>query len=102
MTRDDFETLFSYLDADNSGACENTHTHSFSLSLSLSLSLTHTHTQNIHKHTHTLSLSLSLTHKQTRTGDLEWDLDWAEFTMVAKQASFLNIIQVANVLLMCC
>ena len=30
------------------------------------------------------------------------DLNWAEFTMVAKQASFLNIIQVANVLLMCC
>ena len=30
------------------------------------------------------------------------DLDWTEFTMVAKQASFLNIIQVANVLLVCC
>jgi hypothetical protein len=26
------------------------------------------------------------------------DLDWTEFTMVAKQASFLNVIQVANVL----
>jgi hypothetical protein len=30
------------------------------------------------------------------------DLDWTEFTMVAKQANFLNIIQVAHVLLMCC
>ena len=85
MTRDDFETLFSYLDVDNSGVCGNTHT----LFLSLSLTLTHTHTERerTYTNTHTLSLSLSLTHKQTRTGDLEWDLDWAEFTMVAKQAS---------------
>jgi hypothetical protein len=30
------------------------------------------------------------------------DLDWAEFTMIATQAGFLNVIQVANVLLTCC
>jgi len=118
MTRDDFETLFSYLDADNSGACENTHKHSFSLSLSLSLTHTHTHTQNIHKHTHPVCLSLTLTQKNTHrrfrmgfrlggihnggeAGERDIDiecvliecvlytchLDWAECTMVAKQAS---------------
>ena len=53
LTRDDFETLFSFLDADISGV----HTH------------THTHTP---------------THTHTRTYT---DLDSANFTSVAKQAS---------------
>ena len=116
MTRDDFETLFSYLDVDNSGVCGNTHT--LFLSLSHSHSHTHTERENIHKHTHTLSLSLTHTqtntHRRFRMGfrlggmhnggeagerdiDIECvliecvlyigDLNWAEFTMVAKQAS---------------
>ena len=44
MTRDDFETLFSYLDSDNSGAHKQ-------------------HTQIAHKHTNT--------HAHTHTGDCD-------------------------------
>ena len=76
----------------------------------LSLSFTHTHT-----HTHG-RFGPGGDHNSGEAGkrdiDIECvlieyvlyigDLDWTEFTIVAKQASFLNITQVAHVLLMCC
>ena len=45
---------------------------------------------------------LITTHTHTHTHTHTGTLDWTEFTMVAKHASVLNIIQVAHVLLMCC